>query len=264
MQVEPISPVRVLETRVAVTTLSQAVDRIISWSAEARSRYVCAVNVHMVMEAHDDPEFVATVNAADLAVADGMPIVWAQRLLGSPGAGRVRGPDLMEAVIQAAAANNVPIGLYGGTDKAVVGCLERFKTRLPTLNVAYATAPPFRSLTPQEDTVVCEDIVSSGARILFVGLGCPKQERWMAAHTDRVFSVMIGVGAAFDIFGGQKRSAHLWMQASGLEWLFRLGTETRRLWKRYLKHNPRFVLLFLGQWIRYRLGRIVPMPNNRC
>jgi len=186
---------------------------------------------------------------------DGMPLVWALRLLGCKRATRVYGPDLTPIVLARAAAEGLPVGFYGGSP----GVLDKFvllmKARFPELQIAYAYSPPFRALTPTEDQQIVQDISRSGVRILFVAIGNPAQELWMAAHRPRVNAVMIGVGAAFDFLTGAKRQAPRWMMGIGLEWLFRLATEPRRLWKRYLKHNPRFVVLFALQLIRSRFNR---------
>jgi N-acetylglucosaminyldiphosphoundecaprenol N-acetyl-beta-D-mannosaminyltransferase len=209
----------------------------------------------MTMEAFDSSAFLRVVNGADLVTPDGRPLVWALRSLGVRDATQVRGTDLTTHVVERVAREGIPIGLYGGTPdllKTFVRILER---RYPGVRIACQIAPPFRPLTPEEDETVTEEIVSSGARILFVGIGCPKQERWMEAHKDRIPAVMIGVGAAFDFHTGRVRQAPGWMQAAGLEWLFRLLMDPKRLWKRYAKHNPRFVVLFLRQLLGLRFGR---------
>lgn len=146
-------------------------------------------------------------------------------------------------VLEAAAREKIPVGFYGGTPEVIELLVEQMQSRFAGLNVAFAVSPPFREMSRQEDLEVVEQINSSGARILFVGLGCPKQEIWMAEHKGKVNAVMLGVGAAFDFHAGVKRQAPAWMQRAGLEWLFRLFTEPRRLWKRYLYHNPRFLVL---------------------
>jgi N-acetylglucosaminyldiphosphoundecaprenol N-acetyl-beta-D-mannosaminyltransferase len=227
---------RVLGMRVDATSYEDASQRVVRWAYDGRSAYVC----------------VAT--GADLVTPDGRPLVWALRSLGVRDATQVRGTDLTTHVVERAAREGIPIGLYGGTPdllKTFVRILER---RYPGVRVVCQIAPPFRPLTPEEDETVTKEIVSSGARILFVGIGCPKQERWMEAHKDRIPAVMIGVGAAFDFHTGRVRQAPGWMQAAGLEWLFRLLMDPRRLWKRYAKHNPRFVVLFLRQLLGLRFG----------
>ena len=204
----------------------------------------------MVMETHDDPEYRGIVNGADLVTADGVPLVWALRLLGVAHAARVYGPQLTPVLCKRAAEAGVPIGFYGGSDDALERMIARLRSRYPSLQIAYAWSPPFRALSADEVAAAVEEINSSGARILFVGLGCPKQERWMAQHKGMVDAVMLGVGAAFDFLAGHKPQAPRWIQNAGLEWLFRLLTEPKRLWWRYLYHNPRFLMLFAAQLAR--------------
>ena len=233
----------VVGARVDSTTYSDATDIVVDWSDRRDSRYVCVVNVHMLMEAHDSVEFRTLVNNADLAVPDGMPLVWMLRLKGRLNQPRVYGPTLMLHVLESAAHDGIPVGFYGGAPEVLESLIERIQARYENLNVAFSFSPPFRTMSPEEDIAVIEQVNSSRARILFVGLGCPKQEIWMAEHRGKVNAVMLGVGAAFDFHSGVKPQAPLWMQKAGLEWLFRLFTEPRRLWKRYLYHNPRFIAL---------------------
>ena len=240
----------ILGARTDATSYSDAAERVLAWASRAESRYVCVSNVHVTMESHDAGDYRAVVNGADLVTPDGMPLVWALRLLGVADATRVRGPTLMARVLERAATARIAVGFYGATPAVLARLAEACQRRFPGLEVAYAHAPPFRPLTAGEDAQVVEDIKRSGARIVFVGLGCPKQERWMAAHKGSVKAVMLGVGAAFDFLAGVKPEAPIWMQNSGLEWVFRLATEPRRLWRRYARHNPRFVALFLRQYAR--------------
>lgn len=233
--------------RVDYTTYQRATDAIIKLAQGGRSGYICVGTVHMVMEAFDDPTFREAINAADLVTSDGMPLVWGLRLLGIKEAERVYGPTLTPIICQRAAELGLPVAFYGGTNEVLEKMLDKLKQQMPALKVAYSFSPPFRPLTQEEDAEVVNAINHSGACILFVGLGCPKQERWMAEHKDRVKAVMVGVGAAFDFIAGTKAQAPAWMQSMGLEWLFRLATEPKRLWKRYLYHNPRFILRFAWQ-----------------
>lgn len=242
----------VIGVRIDATSYADAVARIVSWAQANESRYVCAATVHMVMEAHDTPEYKAVVNGADLVTPDGMPLVWALRWLGVAGQQRVYGPDLALAVCKAASAADIPIGLYGGSPDALTALQQRYRQQFPGLRIAYAYSPPFRPLSAEEDAAIVEAINGSGARIVLVGLGCPKQEKWMADHRGRVRAVMLGVGAAFDFHSGRVRQAPRWMQQAGLEWLFRLLMEPRRLWRRYFKHNPRFLWKL---WRQLRTGK---------
>jgi N-acetylglucosaminyldiphosphoundecaprenol N-acetyl-beta-D-mannosaminyltransferase len=233
--------------RVDAGTYASMADRIVEWGSHNESRYVCVANVHMVMETVDSTEFRSVVNGADLVTSDGVPLVWALRALGIRDAERVYGPSLVLEICARAEQRGISIALYGGTPDR----LEAFKGVLarayPRLVVAAAIAPPFRPLTPEEDRDHTAQLAASGAGITFVGIGCPKQERWMAAHRGRIPTTMVGVGAAFDFHSGAVRQAPPVLQRLGLEWLFRLVMEPRRLWKRYLKHNPRFVLQFARQ-----------------
>jgi N-acetylglucosaminyldiphosphoundecaprenol N-acetyl-beta-D-mannosaminyltransferase len=249
--VTPISR-RVLGMRVDATSYEDASRRVLRWVHEGRSAYVCVATVHMIMETFDSATFRQMVNRADLVTPDGRPLVWALRSLGVRGASQVRGTDLTTHVVARAAHENVPIGVYGGTPELLEALCQVLKTRHPNIRVVSRIAPPFRPLTPDEDEAVTREIIASGARVLLVGIGCPKQEKWMAAHKDRIPAVMLGVGAAFDFHTGRVRQAPRWMRAAGLEWMFRLLMDPRRLWKRYAKHNPRFVGLFLIQLLGLR------------
>jgi N-acetylglucosaminyldiphosphoundecaprenol N-acetyl-beta-D-mannosaminyltransferase len=253
MQVEQtLESRRIVDVRVDGTSYEDATTRVLRWAKSNKSRYVCVATVHSLMEAHDDPTFRAVMNEADLVTPDGMPLVWGLRRLGIEDASRVYGPDLTPVILERAAAEGVPVGFYGVTDEVMAAFSARVLERWPSLRIAYRYSPPFRSMTEDEDMKVVEDINASGARILMVGLGCPRQESWMADHRGRIDAVMVGVGAAFDFIAGAKRQAPLVMQRSGTEWIFRLATEPRRLWRRYLRHNPRFVALFAAQLVRTR------------
>lgn len=238
--------------RVDATSYQEATQQILEWAQAGESRVVYAAPVHMVMEAYDSPEFRRIVNQADLVTPDGMPLVWILRLMGVKGQQRVYGPDLSLYVGEAAAREGIPVGFYGGTPEALEGIRTNFMRRFPGLRVVYAYSPPFRLLTSEEEEAVLKAMIESGVRILFVGLGCPKQEKWMAAHRGRLPAVMLGVGAAFDFHSGRVRQAPPWMQRLGLEWFFRLLMEPRRLWRRYLKHNPRFIGLVILQLLRLK------------
>lgn len=218
-------------------------EKILNWVLINQSRYVCAANVHMIMEAWDDPGFKEIINNADMVTPDGMPLVWMLRLKGSKDQQRVYGPTLMLRVLDMAARENIPVGFYGGRPEVLEVLIHKMLMRYPGLSVVYSYSPPFRELTSDEDIEIISCIKDTGVKILFVGLGCPKQERWMALHLNRFSAVMIGVGAAFDFHAGVVKQAPGWMQKAGLEWLFRFLQEPGRLWKRYLIQNPRFVVL---------------------
>jgi N-acetylglucosaminyldiphosphoundecaprenol N-acetyl-beta-D-mannosaminyltransferase len=242
---------RILGTRVDASSYARAAQAIVEM-AESGGGVTCATSVHGVMEGVDDPSFQRVLNAADLVTSDGMPLVWALRALGLREAERVYGPDLTLAVCAAAAQRGLAVGLYGASPEVVDALSQRLAARFPGLRVAFAMSPPFRALTPEEDARVVEAIRESGTRILFVGLGCPKQERWMALHRDALGCAQVGVGAAFDFLAGRKRQAPRLLQRAGLEWLFRLACEPRRLWRRYARNNPRFLWLAGAEILRAR------------
>lgn len=251
---EPLQSRRILRTRVDATSYRHATGQVLDWAAAGESRYVCVATVNNLIEGCDDPGYNALMEAADLVTPDGMPLVWGLRLLGVPGASRVYGPDLTPLVCEEAARRGVPVGFYGGQDDVLDDLEVRLTQRYPGLRIAYRWSPPFRPLTAEEEAKVTDDLVRSGARVLFVGLGTPKQERWMADHKGLPM-VMLGVGAAFDFLSGRKRQAPRALQGLGLEWLYRLVHEPRRLWRRYLYRNPRFVALFAAQLLRQRQSR---------
>jgi len=215
---------------------------------------VCAANVHMVMEAYDHPEFRKIINAADLVTPDGMPLVWTLRLKGIKDQQRVYGPKLMLEILREAQKQHISVGFLGSTDEILHNLSREMRSSFPTLEISKQLPMPFRSLTNDEDQAICDEINSSGLGILFVALGCPKQEKWMAAHKGKIDAVMIGVGAAFAFHAGMVRQAPAWVQNMGLEWLFRYSQEPGRLWKRYLVNNPRFVFLILIELVRDRFN----------
>jgi N-acetylglucosaminyldiphosphoundecaprenol N-acetyl-beta-D-mannosaminyltransferase len=238
---------QIVGMRVDITSYADATKRIIAWAQQHQSKSVFASNVHMTMETYDDPKFAQVVNNADLVTPDGMPLVWALQALGSKNASRVYGPTLTLDVCQAAATAGIKIALYGGTNESLVAFTNFLQERFPSINIVCQISPPFRSLTPEEDADYTKKIIDSEAQILLVGIGCPRQENWIAEHQGRIPAVMLGVGAAFDFHSGRVKQAPQWMQGIGLEWLFRLIMEPKRLWKRYFKHNPRFLLFFFIQ-----------------
>ena len=249
----PLEHRYILGLRVDASSYEDSTHRILNWARVGESCYVCAANVHMIMETYDAPAFARVVNNAALVTPDGMPLVWALQTLGIKNASQVKGPTLTLHVCQAAAQTGIPVALYGGTPESLAAFAASLHQRFPGIQIVCQISPPFRPLTSKEDAAYTEQIVDSGARILLVGIGCPKQELWMAAHKDRIPAVMLGVGAAFDFHSGRVKQAPSWMEQMGLEWLFRMLMEPKRLWKRYFKHNPRFLLFFplqcLGIWL---------------
>ena len=232
------------------TSYEQACLRIIRWSKNNASKVVCFANVHMTMTAFDQPVFRAMINQADLVTPDGMPLVWTLWSMGYKNQKRVYGPTLTTKLLPLLADEGVPIGFFGSTTEVLKKLQSKIQQQHPEIDIVYANSPPFRELTEEEDQQIVAEIKSSGARVLFVGLGCPKQEIWMYHHKDQVQAVLLGVGAAFDFIAGTKKQAPLWIQRLGMEWFFRLVTEPKRLWKRYLIGIP----LFLWRVLKQRLG----------
>ena len=239
--------VRVVSLEPNVVTHESAIGRVAELAAQGRGGYVCFSTVHMVMESHDHPEYGSKVNAADMIVPDGMPLVWMQKLQGRRDAHRVRANDLMIMLCGYAEKHGLSVGFYGGKQEVIDAIKTRAAADFPNLKVAYAYSPPFRPLTDEEDAAIVAEINGSAPDILFMGLGCPKQENWMAAHKDRLKCVMLGVGASFDFYAGNVKESPDWMGRLGLEWLYRLTQEPRRLWRRYLILNPRFMWLAARQ-----------------
>jgi N-acetylglucosaminyldiphosphoundecaprenol N-acetyl-beta-D-mannosaminyltransferase len=235
----------ILDSFIDATSWQEAVDTLLQWAKERQSRYVCICNVHVAVTAKQNPEFCRVLNEADMATPDGMPIAWVLQRMGFPGQERINGPDLMWRLCEHAAEKGLAIFFYGSTQETLARLTHNLKTAFPQLVIAGVCSPPYRLLSDKEDQEMTDLINSSGAQVLFVGLGCPKQEFWMAAHRGKIRAVMIGVGAAFDYHAGTVKRAPLWIQRSGLEWLFRLMSEPKRLWKRYLVTNSLF-LMYLG------------------
>ncbi len=232
----------VLGVHIDALTWDGAQARILSWARGHESRYVCICNVHSIVTGGRDADFHRVLNDSDLATPDGMPLVWWLRRAGFRNQARIEGPELMLRLCELAAREGISVFLYGGSESSLHLLQERMLVRFPELRIVGAISPPFRTLTPEEDAQISENINRSGAGLVFVGLGCPKQEAWMWRRRGQVHAVMIGVGAAFDFHAGRLQRAPCWMQRSGLEWLFRLISEPRRLWRRYLTTNTTFVL----------------------
>ncbi len=234
----------------AVSDYEGVLDWMDEMIAAGARGYVTAAAVNLVMSAREDPDTAAAVAAATLATPDGQPLVWALRALGHERATRIYGPDLMASFCARAARSGVPIYLYGGRDAEALALLQaRLRERFPGLLIAGAHSPPFRPLTEQEKGEDAARIDASGAAVVWVGTGQPKQEKWMHEMRPRLAApLLVGVGAAFDFHAGLVSQAPRWMQRSGLEWVYRLSREPRRLWRRYARYNPRFVAGFAAQY----------------
>jgi N-acetylglucosaminyldiphosphoundecaprenol N-acetyl-beta-D-mannosaminyltransferase len=244
----------VLGVPLALTDYEQTLDWMDATIAHKGRGYICVAAVHTVMASQEDPELREAVNGASFTVPDGQPLVWAMNLLGHQLPSRVYGPDLMERACERAARTGVRMYLYGGRNQgALVQLAYNLRTRFPGLQIVGGYSPPFRELSADEEAAVVDEINRSRADVVWVGIGVPKQEKWMARMRDRLDApVLVGVGAAFDFHAGLVPQAPDWMQRFGLEWAYRLGHEPRRLWKRYARYNPLFVFGFARQYAQHR------------
>lgn len=244
---------QVLGAFIDAATFESCINTVARWAEARQSRYLCFCNVHAVVEMQRNRGLEQALSEADMVLPDGMPVAWMLRRLGFSRQERINGPDFMHKYCEYAEKHGKSIYFYGSTSNTLAALKCWAALEFPDLKIAGSISPPFRDLTPEEDETVIRHINASGAGVLFVGLGCPKQEQWMAAHRDRIHAVMVGVGAAFDYHAGTLKRAPLWMQRTGLEWLYRLCCEPRRLWKRYLVTNTLFVAGALRQLVGYRL-----------
>jgi N-acetylglucosaminyldiphosphoundecaprenol N-acetyl-beta-D-mannosaminyltransferase len=263
----PPQTAEILGIPLAVADYAQVMDWMDAMIAADARGYVTAAAVNLVMSAREQPQTLAAVLGASLAVPDGMPLVWALHALGHAAATRVYGPDLMANFCARAAGNGTPIYLYGGRhdDAARELLVRRLRERFPGLEIVGASSPPFRPLTAAEDEYEIELINASGAAVVWVGTGQPKQEQWMHAMRSRLTPpLLIGVGAAFDFHAGLISQAPPWMQRNGLEWSYRLSREPRRLWRRYARYNPLFVAAFARQYLGYRRARSATGRGGRA
>jgi N-acetylglucosaminyldiphosphoundecaprenol N-acetyl-beta-D-mannosaminyltransferase len=254
----PPASVEILGVPLALTDYERTIEWMDATIATGQRGYVCVAAVHTVMACQEDPELRAAVLGSDLTVPDGQPLVWAMNALGHDLSSRVYGPDLMARYCERAALTGARMFLYGGRNQgALVQLVLTLRQRYPGLNIAGGYSPPFRPQTYDEREAMAAEINASRADVVWVGIGQPKQEKWMAEMRDLLDApILAGVGAAFDFHAGLVPQAPSWMQETGLEWTYRLAHEPRRLWRRYARYNPRFIAGFAGQYARHRM-RIV-------
>lgn len=250
----PPPTVSVLGVPLALTDYERTMDWMDATIAQRGKGYICVAATHTVVATQDDPELEAAVKGASLVVPDGQPVVWAMNALGHDLPSRVYGPDLMAKACERGARAGTRMFLYGGRNQgALVQLALNLRRRFPGVQIVGGYSPPFRPLSEEEVDAVVAEINHARPDVVWVGIGVPKQEKWMASLRDRIDApVLVGVGAAFDFHAGLIPQAPSWMQSAGLEWLYRLSKEPRRLWKRYLTYNPRFVLGFAAQYVRHR------------
>jgi N-acetylglucosaminyldiphosphoundecaprenol N-acetyl-beta-D-mannosaminyltransferase len=255
--IEPPSTVDVVGVPLALIDYQQTLAWMEARVAQRQRGYVCVCNVHTVMSSGEDTALRAALDSSSLNVPDGQPLVWAIKALGHPLRTRVYGPELMSRACAQAATTGQRFYLYGGRNQgALVQLALNLRQRYPGIKIVGGYSPPHRPLTTEERAAVAEEINHSRADVVWVGIGVPKQEKWMAEMRPLLEPpVLIGVGTAFDFHAGLVPQAPNSLQAMGLEWAYRLAHEPRRLWRRYARYNPRFVIRFLGQYLRHRLRR---------
>ncbi len=227
-------------------------ERIIQQAQSHASEYVCLSNVHMLIESYRDSQFQAILNGASMALPDGKPVAVLMNWLYGSKQQRMAGPDLMLDLFQQANDRQLAIYFYGSTPEVLAAMQVKLRQEYPSLIIAGMHSPPFRPLSDAEMAADVDAICQSGAHLVMVGLGCPKQERWMAQNQEKIPAVMLGLGAAFPFYTGDLKRAPRWMQQSGLEWFYRLYKEPNRLFKRYLTTNVQFVCLASMQFFRIK------------
>lgn len=240
----------VVGLEVILSSYQQFIQDVLEAACQHRSGYACFANAHMVVEAVRDPAFADMVNRATWTTADGVPLVWAIRLLYRLRQDRITGLDVLPSLLQEAPRHGVSVYVYGSTPEVLERCARFCTQNHPELSIAGIYSPPFRPLTVEEEDAIVERIRASGAGLVFVALGCPKQEKWMASLSHRIPAVLLGVGGALPVTIGVQKRAPRWMQLAGLEWLYRFLQEPRRLLSRYVTTNSLFVFYLTRQWIR--------------
>ncbi len=246
---------RILGVNIAITNMQETVNLMIEHLEEIRGQFICLSNVHTTVMSEKDAEYRKIQNSAFLALPDGSPLALVQRLRGYRSAEQVAGPDLMPAIWKATEHTEYSHYFYGSTPETIKALEKNLRSKYPDLKIAGMEAPPFRPLTEEEDRQAVERINASGADFVWVGLGAPKQEKWMYEHQGRIHAVMLGVGAGFDFHAGTVKRAPDWMRRHYLEWLYRLVQDPKRLWKRYVQTNGKFILLSIKDafvWKKYR------------
>ncbi len=243
---------------VCTLSLEGHIERIFQWASAGLSKVVCVANVHMLMEGHWHRDFATVLNEVDMITPDGMPLVWMVKCLRLTSQDRVAGMDIFLGLCERSKQQPVSLFFLGSESETLLRIRARLKAEYPNVKIAGMVSPPFRALTPDEDRSIVEQINNSGAGIVLVSLGCPKQERWMHDHKGKVNAVMIGLGGAFSVFAGDAKWAPRVVRESGLEWLYRLVQEPRRLWKRYATTIPPFVYLAVKQVVSRNYPRNRP------
>ncbi len=236
-----MSKINLLSISINTGTYQDMLQNILSTAQTKSSSYTCVANVHMLVEASKDKAFARVVNEADITTPDGKPLTWALKMLYGKEQERVAGMDLLPDLLARAEQLKLPVYFLGGTEEMLDKTESYLSERYPELIISGMYSPPFRTLNKEEKSKLVDDINDSGAKLLFVSLGCPKQEKWMAAMKGQIHAAMIGIGGALPVMIGHQKRAPVWMQQNGLEWAYRLGQEPKRLFKRYAYTNSYFI-----------------------
>lgn len=230
-----------------------SIEEIIRLAKDKIPSYVCFANVHMCIEAYDDQSFARQVNQGNLVCADGMPLVKASRLINGQSIERVAGMDMMPSLIERAATEGLSVFFFGTSNELLDKIEAKAKKENPGLRVAGTFSPPFKKLSPEEVAAHRKLIIDSEADLVFVALGCPKQEKWMADNSSYIPAVLLGVGGAFPVYVNEQKRAPAWIRSISMEWAFRLAQDPKRLFKRYFYTNSKFLYLLLKQYLGFRL-----------
>ncbi|WP_407430431.1 WecB/TagA/CpsF family glycosyltransferase [Arcticibacter sp.] len=242
---------RILSINISQGKYSRFVDSIVELASNRTSSYVCVANVHMLVEAHQSRAFQNVVNSADIVTPDGMPLAKCFKILYRQRQDRVDGMSLLPALLEEADNKNLSVYFYGGSQQMINKTTDYLADIYPSLKIAGAYSPPFRPLSENEKNNVASTIIASGANIVFVVLGCPKQERWMHEMKGKIPGVMIGIGGALPVLIGMQSRAPEWMQKNSLEWFYRFMQEPKRLFKRYFSTNSTFLYLLAKEKLNY-------------
>jgi len=244
---------KIIGSRISTGPYNLFIPEILNLSNNKQSSYICVANVHMLIEGHNSRQFQQIINEADMVTPDGMPLAVGLKLLYGSHQDRVAGMDLLPDLLLEAEKQRLKVFFYGGTEQMQQATQDHVRRHYPSLLSTGFHSPPFRPLTNDEESEIIEKINATGTNLVFVALGCPKQEKWMASMKGRIHACMIGIGGALPVMVGMQSRAPEWMQRNSLEWLYRLYQEPRRLWKRYFITNSLFILLFVREYISVKL-----------
>ena len=243
---------KILSFYINIISITDLINSVKSFLLLKKGHYICVSNVHQCIEAYDNNKFAEIINNADLAIPDGRPIYWALKLLGHNNAEHLPGYYITKKICQFAAEDNLKVGFYGGENDALNLCVSNLKNEYEKLTVSYIYSPPYRILTIEEKKEIINNIRDNNVQILFICLGCPKQENWMAEHRNHLKCVSVGIGEAVNLISKKQKLAPKWVEKIGMRWVTRLIIEPKRLFWRYFYTNSKFVFLFIKQYIKLK------------